>query len=110
MVGRREQRQKRELVNFGAAAVKPLIEHGQKVIEDRAIGIEKLVEEDEFALGEHAGCHRGDRSLAEPDQVDRAEDLVRLGEPGQQVFEIAGADGQGELADQGRLGGARRPV
>ena len=83
VVGRREQRQQRELVHLGPAAVKPLVEHGQQVVEDRAIGVEELVQEDEFALGKHAGGHRGDRSFAEPDQVDRAEDLVRLGEPGQ---------------------------
>ena len=44
------------------------------------------------------------------DQVDRAEDLVRLGEPRQEVLEVAALDRRGELADQGRLGRPRRPV
>ena len=48
--------------------------------------------------------------FAEPGDVDRAENLVRFGEARQHVLEIAALDRLGELANQCRLGGARRPV
>ena len=97
-------------MDLGPAAIDPLVEHRQQVVQDRAIGIEELVQEDELAFGEHAGGDRGDGPLAEPDQVDGAEDLVGLGEPGEQIFEIVPLDGEGKLTDQGRLGSARRPM
>ena len=97
-------------MDLGPAAVDPLVEHREQVVQDRAIGVEQLVQEDELRLRKHPGGDRGDGPLAEPDQVDRAEDLVRLGEPGQQIFKIVAPDRRGKLADQGRLGGPRRPV
>ena len=106
----REQREQREPVDLGPPAVDPLVEDRQQVVEDRAVGVEQLVEEGELGLGEHPGGDRGDGPLAEPGQVDRAEDLVGLGEAGQQVFEVPPLDRRGELADQGRLRRPRRPV
>ena len=106
----REQREQRQPVDLGPAAIDPLVEDREQVVQDRAVGVEQLVEEDELGLGEHPGGDRGDGPLAEPHQVDRAEHLVRLGEPRQQVLEVPALHGRGELPDQGRLGRPRRPV
>ena len=110
VVRRREEREQGKPVDLGAAAIDPLVQHRQQVVQDRAVGVEQLVEEDELGLGEHAGDDRGDRSLAEPGQVDRAEDLVRLGEARQQVFEGTPPHHRRELVDQRRLGRPRRPM
>ena len=82
----------------------------KQVVQYRAVGVEKLVQEDEFRLGQHAAGHGGHDPLAQPHQVDRPEDLVRLGKTGEQVFKVFAAHGAGKLPDQGRLGGSRRPV
>ena len=93
------------------SAIDPLVEHGQQVVEDRAVGVEKLVEEGEFGLGEHPGGHGRHGPFAEPGQVDRPEDLVGLGEPGQEVFEVT-APGRLEAnwRIKRRFRRARRPV
>ena len=106
----REEREQRQAVQLGPAAVDPLVEHREQVVQDRAVGVEELVQEDELGLGQHAGGDRGDGPLAEPHQVDRAEHLVRLGEAGQQVLEVPPLDRGREPVDQGRLGRPRRPV
>ena len=67
------------------------------------VGRDEVV--DLIALAIVAGEHL---FLTEPDQVDRPEDLVGFGKPGQQIFEISSLNGGRELADQGRLGGAER--
>ena len=110
VVGSGEERQERELVDLGAAAVDPLVEHRQQVVEDRAIGVEELVEEDEFAFGQHACRDRRHGPFPEPRQVDGTEDLVRLGEAGKQIFKVTSPYGHGELADQGGFGGSGRSV
>ena len=62
------------------AAVHSLIQHREQVVEDRPVGVEELVQEDELCLGQHPGRDLRHGPLAEAYQVDRAENLVRLGE------------------------------
>ena len=67
-------------MRLGAAAVDALVQDGQQVVEDSAVGIEQLIEKDELRFGQHAGGDRGDGALAQPHQVHRAEQFVRLSE------------------------------
>ncbi len=97
-------------MRLGAAPEDALVEHREEVVEERAVRVEELVEEDELGLGEHARRARRDRPLAEARQVDRSEDLVRLGEAREEVLEVAPLHGLGERADERRLRRPRGPV
>ena len=92
------------------AAIDALVEHRQQVVQDRTVGVEQFVEKGELGLGQHVGRDRGDHALAEFRQIDRAENFVGLGEAREQVFEVAAADGGGELADDQRFRRPRRPI
>jgi hypothetical protein len=50
-----------------------------------------------------------DHAVAQPAQVDRPDDLARLGEPAEQVLEVAPAERARHPAHRLALGGARRP-
>ena len=57
-------------MRLGPAAVEPFVEHREQVVEDGAVGVEKLVEESKLRLGKHARGDRRDNALAEPGDVD----------------------------------------
>jgi hypothetical protein len=97
-------------MSFDTAAVDPLVEHRQQVIEDRAIGIEEFVQKHEFGLGQHTGRDRGHDALTEPNQINWAKYFIGFGEPGQHVFEVPPADRRRKLPNQGGFRGSRRPM
>jgi hypothetical protein len=93
-----------------AAAKDTLVENAQERIEDGRRALEDLVEERELRLRQHAGGLRLYHPLAQPLQVDRAEDLARLGEAAEEVLEIAGARDPGDAAHRLALGRPGGPI
>jgi hypothetical protein len=91
-----------------AAPEAPLVEHAQQRVEDGRRAQEHLVEEGDLGLGQHAGHVGLDLALAQPAQVHGTEQLRRLGEAAQQVFEVAAAQRRGHAPHHRALGGARR--
>ena len=45
-------------MGLGPAAIDALIEHGKQVVENRAVGVEQLVQKDELRFRQHPGDHR----------------------------------------------------
>ena len=109
LVGGAEQRRERNLDAGGAGEEAALVQDAEQRVQDGGVRLEDLVEEDDVRVGEH----RLDAPQVGPFpkrlDVDRAEDLVRLGKARQQVLEVAGVDETGQVPDQRRLGGAGRP-
>jgi len=70
-----------------------LVQQAQQRVEDGRRAQEDLVEEGDLGLGQHPGGLHLDDAVAEPAQVDRAEDLVRLREATEEVLEVAAAEG-----------------
>ena len=104
-----DDHQQRQRAGFAAAAEDALVEHHQEAVEDRAVGVEQLVEEDQRGLRQHAFGVGHQVAFAEFADIERPEQLVGLGEAGQQVIEHAALDPPGQVLDQGALGRARRP-
>ena len=110
MIGCGKQRQERQLVRLGPSAVNAFVEDRQQIIEDRAVGVEQLVEKHKLGFGQHAGCHRDDLAFPQLSNVDGAEDLIRFGKTGQHVLKVTAVDAERELANERRLGCPRRAV
>ena len=108
LVGGAEQRRQRHLDAGGAGEETALVQDAEQRVQDGGVRLEDLVEEDDLRVGQHRLDAAQVGPLAEGLDVDGAEDLVRLGEPGQQVLEVAGVDEAGQVPDQRRLGGAGR--
>ena len=80
----------------------PLVDQGEQCIENGAAALEHLVKEGQLAVGQHVvGLHLEPAPL-ERVEVQRAEQLGGLGEPGQQVAEPPGVDQVGEPVGRGR--------
>src|SRR5262249_57767299 len=62
-----------------------LVQDGEERVQDRRVRLEDLVEEDDLRLGQHGLGLARVGALAEGADVDRAEQLVRLGKPRQKV-------------------------
>jgi hypothetical protein len=108
LVRRAEHAQERH-VDHGAAVVElPLVEEREQRVEDGAVRLEDLVEEDDLGLGHHALGAAAVGALAEGGDVDRPEELVGLGEAREQVLEVVAVDVAREGADEGALRGAGR--
>ena len=105
LVGGAVQRRQRHL-DAGAAGEEPaLVQDAEQRVQDGGVGLEDLVEEHDVGVGQHRLDPADVGALAEGLDVDRAEDLVRLGEPRQQVLEVARVDQAGEVPHQRRLRG-----
>src|SRR5262249_10842330 len=96
----------RAFEDLPAARVLALVEEREERVEDRAVRLEDLVEEDDLCLGEHADRVAAVDAPAGRAHVDGAEDLVRLGEPGEEVLEVLRLHELGERPDEGALRGA----
>ena len=83
-----------------AARVAPLVEEREERVEDGRVRLEDLVEEDDLGLGQHPLGAALVAALAEGGDVDRAEDLVRLGEAREQVLEVVRVHQPRERADE----------
>jgi hypothetical protein len=108
LVGRADRSDQRDLHADAARDIAAFVEQGEERVEDRAVGLEDLVEEDDLALGHHPGGLAAVGALAEGGDVDRAEELVGLGESGEEVFEILRVAEAGERPRERALGGAGR--
>ena len=108
LVRGREDADQRAAYHLAAARELALVEQREQGVEDRAVRLEDLVEEDDLRLGQHAGRVAAVDALAERGDVDRAEDLVRLGEAREQVLEVVRLHQLGERADERALGRAGR--
>ncbi len=101
-----EHRDQGDPNGVGAVGEAARVEQGEQAVEDRPVGLEDLVEERDLGLGQHAldppPILAGPKGL----DVDRPEDLVGLGEAGQQVVVVLGVDRVGEGPDQRALGRA----
>ena len=104
-----DDHQQRQQAGLPAAAEDPFVEHHQEAVEDRAVGVEQLVEEDQRGLRQHALGVGHQVALAELADIERPEQFVGLGEAGQQIIEDAALDPPGQVLDQGAFGRARRP-
>ncbi len=100
--------QQRQLARFAAAAEDAFVEHHQQAVEDGAVGVEQFVQEHERRLGEHAFRIGRQLAFAQLADIERAEQLVRLGEPREQVIEDAAFDAAAQFVHQGAFGGAGR--
>ena len=100
--------EQRALHDHAARRVAPLVEQGEQRVEDRRVGLEDLVEEDDLRRREHALGAALVASLAERCDVDGAEELVRLGEAREQVLEVVRVQEAREHSNQRALGGSRR--
>ena len=109
LVGGAKERRQRHLDAGRAGEEASLVQDAEQSVQDGRVRLEDLVEEDDVGVGEHRLDAAQVGPLAKRLDVDRAEDLVRLREPGQQVLEVARVDEPREVPDQRRLGGARRP-
>ena len=89
-----------------AARVAPLVQEREERVQDGRVALEDLVEEDDLRVRQHPLDAPLVAPLAERGDVDRAEDLVRLGEAREEVLEVAGVDQPRERADERAL---RRP-
>ena len=93
---------------FAAAAIHPLVQNSQQIIQDGAVGIEQLVEKCELRLGQHSlrdGCNC---SFAKLHEIDGAEHFVRFRETREQVLEIPPVNRRRECTDQRGFGRPRR--
>ena len=81
LVGRAEARQERAREDRAAAGEAPLVQEREERVQDgRSVALEDLVEEDDLRIGEHSFDAPLVASFAKRGDVDRPEDLVRLGE------------------------------
>ena len=108
LVGGAVQRRQRHLDAGAAGEEPPLVQDAEQRVQDRRVRLEDLVEEDDVGVGQHRLDAADVGALAEGLDVDRAEDLVRLGEARQQVLEVARVDQPGQVPHQRRLRGAGR--
>src|SRR3954465_8473939 len=92
-----------------AAREGPLVEDAEEGVEDGGRTEEDLVEEGDLGLGQHARGLRLDDAFLELAQIDRSENLARLGEPAQQIFEIPGSEGARDPAYRLALRGSGGP-
>ena len=108
LVGRAVERAQRHLDARAAGEELPLVQDAEQRVQDRGVRLEDLVEEHDLRLGQHRLDAPDVAALAEGLDVDRAEDLVGLGEARQQIFEVTRVDQARQVAHQRRLGGAGR--
>ncbi len=89
---RRTARAAARRTTCGAVRELALVQDGEQRVQDRRVRLEDLVEEDDLGLGQHGLGPARVAALAEGADVDRAEELVRLGEAREQVLEVARVD------------------
>jgi hypothetical protein len=92
-----------------AAPERALVEQAEQRVEDRGRAQEHLVEERDLGVGQHPGDLGLDHAVAQPPQIDRPDDLAGLGEPPEQVLEVAPAERARHPPHRLALRGARRP-
>ena len=80
------------------------IEQREQAVQNGAVGLEDLVEEDNLGLWQHSLDPPAVYTRAKRLDVHRTEDLVGFGEACEQVVEVLGLDHLGERAQQGALG------
>src|SRR5688572_30389963 len=85
----------------------PFVQSREQAVQDRAVGVEQFVEEDEGCLGQHPVCIGPKLSLPQTADIKWAEEFVRLGEPGQQIGECLPVQTLTQGLDQSALGRAR---
>ena len=78
------------------------------MFQDRRRAQEDLVEERDIGFGQHSRRLGLDDAFAQAPQIDRPEDLARLGEAAQQILEVARAEDGGDAARGLALARARR--
>ena len=84
-----EARQERARDDGAAARVAALVQEREQRVQDGRVALEDLVEEDDLGVRQHPLDAPLVAPLAERGDVDRAEDLVRLGEAREEVLEVA---------------------
>lgn len=97
-----------ELLGFAASAEGSLVEGGEEIIEDGAVGIEEFVEEDDLGFGEHAIGVGDEFAFFESADVEGAEEFVGFGEAGEEVVKGLADNTIGE--GDGAFGRSRRTV
>ena len=107
-VGGADAHAQRAVQHGVAAAEGALVEQRQERVEDGGGAEEHLVEERQIRLGQHAGGLGLDDALLELAQIDRPENLRRLGEAPHQVLEHPAAEPLGDAPHRLALGGAGR--
>ena len=96
------------LHDLGAVLELALVDDVEERVQDRRVRLEDLVEEDDLGGRQHVLEAARVATLAERRDVDRTEQLVRLGEARQQILEVARVDQLREHVDHRGLRGARR--
>ena len=88
------EEQRGDGAGLSAAAEDAFVQSHQQAVENGAVGVEQLVEENDVGLGQHALGVRHEIALTQAADVEGAEEFVRLGEAREcGGFDIYAADG-----------------
>jgi hypothetical protein len=90
LVRRSEDADERATYDLTAARILTLVQQGEQRVQDRAVRLEHLVEEDDLCLRQHTRRVAPIDALTKRRNVDGSEDLVRLRETGQEILEVLG--------------------
>lgn len=103
VVARADEHERRERPRLAAPPEHPLVERHEEAVEDGAVRVQELVEKDERRLGQHPLGVRDELALAELPDVERPEELARLGEPREEIVEGAAAEPRAEIVHERAL-------
>ena len=87
VVARAHEHQSFQRTCLPAPAKDTLVERHQQAVENGAVGVQELIEEHQRRLRQHAFGVCDELAFSELADVERSEELVRLGEPREQIVE-----------------------
>ena len=105
-----DKHERRELVALTTTPESAFVECGEEVVEDGAVGVEELIQENNLGFGEHAFGVGDQFAFLEPADVEGAKKFVGLGESGEKIVEGFPDDPLGDGVNEGTLCRSRRAV